>query len=119
MTVTSGSCNDGLLNSCTIQWGATPSSLSALRLGTNSYLSTTTFTDAQTGDLYYYYMGCFATVIRISRVFPTSVFGSPFLDSVVYYWSVGLPGNTCVPFSLTNGQIYSGGDPACDVTITG
>lgn len=118
MTVTGGSCNNGLLNDCTIQYGPTPSSLSGLRLGVNCYLSTTTFTDSQTGDSYYYYLGCFGAVMRISRVFPTSVFGSPFLDSVIYYWSVGLSGNTCVPFLLSNGQIYSGGDPACSVTIS-
>ncbi len=59
--------------------------------------------------------------MRISRVFPTSVFapdGGPFLDSTVYYWPVGSPGNTCNPFLLSNGIIYAGGDPSCLVVIS-
>ncbi len=125
MTVSNGSCNNGLLNSVGIQYGPTPPSLIPLRLGSNCYLSTDMFVDSQTGDSYYYYFGCFGAIMRISRVFPTSVFGSPFLDSVIYYWSVGLTGNRCgslgsgQSFLLSNGQIYSGGDPSCVVTIEG
>ncbi len=119
LTMTVSSCTDGRFNNCTIQWGPTPSSLGPLNLGANSYLSTTTFEDPQTGDEFHYFLSCFASNIRLSRVFPTSVFGSPFLDSIIYFWSIGLPGNTCTPFSLTNGTVFAGGDPACVVEITG
>ena len=119
LTMTVATCTDARFNACTIQWGATPSSLSALSLGAECYLSTTTFNDPQTGDAYYYHLSCFASVVRLGRVFPTSAFGSPFLDPVIFYWSIGFPGNTCSPFSLTNGTVFAGGDPNCDVDITG
>lgn len=120
LTMTVASCTDGRFNPCTIEYGPTPSSLSALQLGANCYLSTTSFADPQTGDHFYYFLSCFASVVRLSRVFPTSIFGSPFLDSIIYYWSLGFPGNTCTPtFALTNGTVFAGGDPACVVQITG
>ena len=118
MNVSREGCGDGLMHSCTIAYGPTPAALAALRLGSSCYLSTQTFADSQTGDQFYYYLGCYSSILRISRAFPTSIFGSPFLDSVVYYWSIGLPGNTCSPFLLSNGQIFPGGDPTCLVTIT-
>jgi hypothetical protein len=118
MSVSRQGCSDGLLNSCTISYRPTPASLASLHLGDSCYLSTELFTDTQTGDQFYYFLGCFASIFRVSRVFPSSVFGSPFLDSVIYYWSVGLAGNTCQPFLLSNGQIYFGGDPSCLVTIS-
>lgn len=117
MTVSTEGCSNGLFNSCTISYQTTPSSLTSLRLGTSCYLSNETFNDTQTGDLYHYYLACFTNIIRISRVFPTSVYGSPFLDSVIYFWTLGLPGNTCSPFSLTNGSVFAGGDASCAVTI--
>lgn len=119
MTVSGTVCANGLLNSCTITYRTTPTELGPLHLGTSAYLSTATFADPQTGDLFYYYLGCFSSIIRISRVFPYSIYGSPFLDSVIYFWTIGLPGNTCSPFLLSNGQIFFGGDPSCTVTISG
>jgi len=119
MTVTGSVCANGLLNDCTITYRTTPSELGPLHLGTSAYLSTDMFPDPQTGDMFYYYLGCFSSIIRISRVFPYSIYGSPFLDSVVYFWTIGLPGNTCSPFLLSNGQIFFGGDPSCTVTISG
>ena len=120
MTVSSG-CGEGLLFACSFQWGLTPAELGPLNLGAYSYLSTTTFTDPQTGDEFYYYLSCFSTIFRITRVFPSSIFagGGPFYDAVVFYWTIGITGNTCSPFALTNGAIYFGGDPSCDVEITG
>lgn len=118
MTV-GGSCSDGRFYDCTIQYGPTPAPLAGLQLGANCYLSTTTFPDPQTGDLFYYYLSCFSSVVRLSRVFPTSIYGSPFLDFVIYFWTLGYPGNTCDPFLLSNGAVFAGGDPACAVVISG
>lgn len=107
LKVISGGCS--LFDDCTLEWGPTPSGLAPLSLGTNSYLSTATFTDDQTGDSYYWFLSCFSSIVRISRVFETSIFGSPFLDSVAYFWTFGFSGNTCNPFSLTNGTDFAGG----------
>jgi hypothetical protein len=117
MTVTPSGCSDTLLNDCDLVYGPTPSGLSSLGLGANCYLSSTTFPDAQTGDDFYYYLSCFSNIFRISRVFEFSIYGSPFLGPVAYHWYVGLPGNTCHPFALTNGEIFLGGDPSCIVEI--
>ena len=111
-----GPCTDGRWFDCTIQYGATPPSLLSL-LPANSYLSTATFPDPGTGDLFDYYVGCFSSNIRIDRVFPTSSFGSPFLDPGIYLWAFGFPGNTCSPFLLSNGTLI-GGIPDCTVTIS-
>lgn len=111
-----GAC--GVFNDCTILYGPTPAGLTPLSLGTNSYLSTDEFADPQTGDMFRYYLSCFGSIIRLSRVFETSIYGSPFLDSVLYTWTIGISGNTCSPFALTNGSIFFGGDPTCDVEIT-
>lgn len=109
----------GTFEDCTYQYGATPSGLSSLHLGANAYLSTALFTEPSSGDQFYYYLGCFSTIIRISRVFPSSIWasGSPFLDSVLYFWAVGVTGNTCTPFNMSNGTIYFGGNPATTVTL--
>jgi len=118
MTVT-GTCSSGLFFDCTIEYQATPPELGPLQLGGNCYLSNESFPDLQTGDLFRYFLSCFSSIVRISRVFPTSIFGSPFLDSVVYFWTLGFPGNTCNPFALTIGADFAGGNPLCQVTITG
>lgn len=115
--MTVATCTDGRFHDCTIQYGPTPSGLGALQLGANCYLSTTSFPDPQTGDLFYYYLSCFSGIVRISRVFPTSIYGSPFLDSTIYFWAFGFPGNTCSPFYLSNGSVFAGGDPNCLVII--
>lgn len=119
MTVSTEGCSNGLFHACTITYQPTPAELAPLRLGTYCYLSEEFFTDAQTGDQFRYYLACFTSIIRISRVFPVSVYGSPFLDSVIYFWTAGLPGNTCTPFSMTNGSVFVGGDASCTVTLTG
>lgn len=118
MTV-AGACTDGRFYNTTITYKPVPAGLGALQLGANAYLSDSSFPDPQTGDVFYYFLSCFANVVRISRVFETSIYGSPFLDSVIYFWTLGFPGNTCSPFSLTNGTVFAGGDPNCDVDITG
>jgi len=108
----------GTFEDCTYLYGATPTAL-VVYLGTNSYLSTAIFTEPSTGDQFRFYLGCFGSLIRISRVFESSVWtgGSPYLDSVLYFWTVGLSGNTCSPFLMSNGTIYFGGPPTTTVTL--
>jgi hypothetical protein len=119
LTVDPENCGAGLLNSCTIQYGPTPSSLNALQLGANCYLSTALFPDPPTGDEFYYYFSCFSTFMRLSQAFPVSVFGSPWLSSAIFTWKLGDPGNTCSPFLLTDGTLTAAGGSTCDVTLSG
>jgi hypothetical protein len=46
------------------------------------------------------------------------VYGSPYRDTIRYRWLAGYAGNTCSPFLLSNGQIFSGGDASGVVTIS-
>lgn len=107
MTVTGDTY--GLFNDCTIAYGLTPTGLLPLGLGTSSWLSTDSFPDPQTGDEYRWYLSCFSTLYRISRVYESSIYGSPFLGPVFFHWMIGLPGNTCSPFLLSSGEIFLGG----------
>ena len=111
--------NNHILQSATLVYGSTPSALAALGIGQSAYLSTTTFTDFSTGDQFWYFLSCYLGYYILSRVYATSLYGSPYHDMIRYRWPISAAPNTCVPFSLTNGQIFSGGDPTCVVTITG
>ena len=109
--------NGGMFQNCTLQYGATPASYNGLAIGAQSYLSTASFAD-QFGNKFQYYFYCQRNQFFLSRVYVNSVFGSPFQDSVRYLWTMTSAGNTCSPFLLGNGQIYSGGDASCIVTIS-
>lgn len=117
MTV-SGTCNTDYFNDCTIEYGATPPAL-VTALGANGYFSTTTFTDSGSGDLFFINLACFSSVIYIRRVFESaSAFGgAPYVDSTLFTWAIGIPGNACSPFLLSAGDDGSG-SPPCAVTIS-
>lgn len=117
--------NLGIFQNATLVYGPTPPEYNALALGTSCYLSTESYPDDSTGDLFRYYFGCYNGYYGITRVYAVSFYGSPYLDVVRYRWLVGLPGNTCgdpgatppVPFGLANGRIFVGGDATCIVTV--
>jgi hypothetical protein len=109
-------CDPGTFQPCTLLWQTTPTAFSGLGLGSSCYLSTTTFTDPYTGTDFYYVLGCTAVFYSLSRIY---VGPPPYHDSTIYAWSVGLTGNTCTPFLLSNGFGYSGINPACLVVISG
>ena len=117
-TSNGGMFQDGV----SIVYGPTPSGYAGLGLGANSYLSTASFLD-QYGDSFRYYFYCQANQFFLSRVYLHSTFnaGGNFEDGVRYTWTMTSYGNTCSAGSLTlgNGQIYSGGDASCIVTISG
>lgn len=98
---------------------AVPSGLAALGLGANAYLSDSTFPDGLTGDTFRYYFHCAGSSYLLTRIYEYSSYGSPYRDLTRYSWLVGMPGNACSPFALTNGRIYAGGDPSCVVEVTG
>ena len=118
MTSSKPSSNNQIFQNATITYRATPASLSALKLGSQSYLSTTQFTDTSTNNLFWYYFGCYQGFYIITRVYAVSAFGSPYRDQVRYRWLGGTIGNTCSPFRMTRGTIFSGGDSTCVVTVT-
>lgn len=111
----------GFLEDATIVYGPTPAPLAPLLLGTNSYLSSSTYADAWTGEDFRFYLSCFGSVVRLSRVFESTILtgGGPFLDSVIYFWTIGFTGNTCTPFSLTNGSIFAGGSLSTTAILDG
>jgi hypothetical protein len=119
MTSSNPNSNNHILQNATLVYGPTPSNLLPLAIGQSSYLSTTTFTDFSTGDQFWYYLSCYLGYYVLTRVYATSLYGSPYRDATRYRWPIGFPGNSCTPFLLANGQIFSGGDPSCAVTISG
>jgi hypothetical protein len=119
MTSSKPTSNNQIFQNATLVYGVPPSSLSALNLGANCYLSTAQFRDNSTNDVFWYYFGCYQGFYIITRVYATSVYSSPYRDHTRYRWLAGTRGNTCTPLALTRGTIYSGGDASCIVTITG
>ncbi len=149
MTVTQPpGANSGLFNSDTLSWQAVPPAYYGLALGSgggdsgNCYIGAGTWTDTSTSDSFQYLFRCFSGFYVLTRVFAVSIFGSPYEDTIRYKWFCGFPGNTCgneevgpgtsggptgacgtqagySSFAMTNGTIYSGGDPSSVVAITG
>jgi hypothetical protein len=118
MTSSKPSSNNQIFQSAVLQYGPTPSALLPVVLTSSSYLSTATFSDPILNVPFFYFLTCTINSYVLTRVYPSSPFGSPFRDSVRYKWVPGFPGNTCAPFLMTNGQIFLGGDPSCVVTLS-
>jgi hypothetical protein len=120
MTSADPSCNYNMFQSCTIQYGPTPSGFLSTGIGDNSFLSTEGFPDPiADGALFYYYLTCQYNTFTLSRIYLVSPYGSPYRDGVLYTWIIGGSGNTCAPFHLDNGQAFAGSDASCSVTIDG
>ena len=118
MTVVHPEANVGIFQNATLAYTTLPAELAPLGIGTKSFISTTTFLDLITFDHFYYRFFCATGFFCLGRVYATSLYGSPFSDTIRYRWLAGQPGNTCVPFLLTNGQIYRGGDATTVVSIS-
>lgn len=118
MTSFNPACNFGMFQSCTIQYGPTPSGFLGAGLGANSFLSVQSFPDVIGGGaLFRYLLTCQFNQFNLSRVYLESPFGSPFRDGLLYTWLLGSSGNTCTPFALTNGVPFAGSDTTCNVAI--
>jgi len=109
--------NGGILRSATIEYQDVPVALQPLVLNDRGYLSTTQFRDTLTDYMFWYYLSCFQNYYLLTRLFANYIYGTPYRDIVRYSWQIGITGNTCSPFALTNGTIFVGGDPICVVTI--
>ena len=118
MTSNDPTCNYRMFQSCTIQYGPTPSGYANLNLPANTFLSVQSFPDPLSGGaIFRYYLTCLYNMFSLSRVYLTSPFGSPFRDGVLYSWILGGYGNNCSPFQLDNGSAYPGSDASCGVKI--
>jgi hypothetical protein len=118
MTSFNPSCNYGMFQSCTLQYGPIPSVFAPLDLGSEAFISIESFPDIIAGGaLFQYYLSCQYNVFSLTRIYPTSPYGSPYIDGVLYTWYVGSYGNTCSPFYLSNGTAYQGTGGICSVSI--
>lgn len=113
-TVTGGSCDGGILQNCTLVYGPTPAVYAPLALGANSVISVEEFTDGF--GTYQYLLTCSVNDYALTRIYKSGFFGV-FRDIVRYTWNVTGSGNSCSPFLLANGTIYSGGPGGCNGRI--
>ncbi len=118
MTSVEPSCMNGILVSDSLQFGATPDVFTPLHLGSSCYLGVGVHTDPDSLDQFRYHFACQPGFYTLSRVFEVSIYGSPYRDIVRYSWPMPLPGNSCLPFLLTNGFVFRGGDATCKVIIS-
>ncbi len=118
MTSFSTTCNYGMFQSGTIQYGPTPAGYLDLDIGVNSFLGVESFPDVTAnGAMFQYLLTCLNNQFNLSRVYLESPYGSPYRDGLLYTWLVGGYGNTCKPFHLDDGLAYAGSDQSCFVTI--
>ena len=119
MTVSKPLSNYQIFHNCTLQYNSpVPSDYTKLSLGSFAWLSTATFTDQFSTNPFRYYFGCYQGYYALSRVYAKTNAGPAYVDSIRYRWLAGFFGNTCTPFYLQSGSIFSGGDASCVVTIS-
>jgi hypothetical protein len=109
--------NGGMFQNCTLQWGPTDPYFANLALGPNTFMSRESFIDS-INQTFWYYFNCTSSNFTLTRLYKSSLFGSPYRDSVRFTWPIGSAGNTCVPFLLTTGTVYQGGDTRSQITVT-
>ena len=119
MSVSKPTSNYGIFQNCSLQlFNPVPSQFTMLSLGTFAFLSTTSFTDQFSTNPFWYYFSCYQGYYALSRVYAKTNSGPAYVDSIRYRWLAGFFGNTCSPFLLSSGSIFSGGDASCVVTIS-
>jgi hypothetical protein len=119
MSVSKPLSNYQIFHNCTLQYySPVASDYAKLALGSFAWLSTETFTDQFSTNPFRYYFSCYQGYYALSRVYAKTNAGPAYVDSIRYRWLAGFFGNTCAPFLLTSGSIFSGGDASCIVTIS-
>ena len=118
MTTNNPALNNGIFQNCTLTYQTTPTSVLPVVYTSSAYLSSLLH-DSLLGADFYYLLTCYVGVYVLTRVYPTTIFGSPYRDTYRYTWVSSYPGNSCSPFELINGQIFSGGNTTQTVSITG
>lgn len=86
-----------------LQYGPKPAALAFYNADPNGYYSTAPHTTSDGNFKVWYWFGCSAGLYFLQFLYdPTSPNGYP-ERGLIMSWLVGLSGNTCTPFSLTNG----------------
>ena len=106
-----------MFQSCTIRYQATPSWAANLGLGSMIFLSDQSFNDPIANASFYYYLTCQFNQFNLTRLYPTSPYGSPYRDALLYSWLLGGYANMCSPFHLDGGKPFPGSDQTCSVMI--
>ena len=117
LSVTPGIYCEGVFQACTLQWGPKPAEFNNLPIEAMCFLSVELFYNSLAQAYYRWHLSCNSSSFGIRRVFYPTDDGGPFLDGTFFSWSVGVPGNACSPFLLSNGGIFPGGDPRCTLII--
>ena len=112
-------CNYKMFQSCSIQYGPPPPAMIAQNFTSNVFTSSAMFLDPISKSDFFYYFWCQYNQFFLTRIYPTSPFGSPYRDAILYSWVVGGYGNSCQPFRLENGSPYLGSDTSCAVSMIG
>ena len=112
-------CNYRMFQSCTLQYGPPPPAMVAQNFTSNVFTSTSLFDDPISKSSFFYYFWCQYNQYFLTRIFPSSPYGSPYRDAILYSWVVGGYANTCQPFRLENGTPFPGSDVSCQVSIIG
>lgn len=111
-------CMNGMFASDILRFVKTPDAFDSLVLGSFCFLSDGFHVDSDSMDLFRYHFACQPGFYTLSRVYETSVYGSPYYDIVRYSWPLPWPENSCSPFLLTTGFIFQGGNANCRVLIS-
>jgi hypothetical protein len=114
ITQTSNDINSKYL-SCTYIWGSNPSGAPNT---STQYYSQESFYDSVSNDLFYYTMFCTTLgYVMLARWFPngTQVYSG---EGTIYQWLMGVPQNTCSPFSCTLGTTQGGIPPPSPQFLT-
>lgn len=103
-------CDGGTFYSDTLVWQPRPAAYASLGTLDPGYYGTGTFLDGA-GSSFQFFFTCSHGDFTLGRLYP----GPPaILDSVRWSWPIGVPGNSCSPFSLTVGTAADGAP--CGVT---
>ena len=96
-----------------------PADLARYSSDPTGYYSTSTFMSSNGYLKFRYWFGCIQGVYFVQGLMtPDSPIGFPG-QFLIMTWLVGLPGNSCEPFSLTRGATNSTTYQALGITITG
>lgn len=101
----------------TLRWQDTPPEWVAIGYPSKVVLSDETFVDPDRNEEYRYYFLCEPGAYTLRRIYPVSIFGSPFLDVVRASWPFSKPGNSCSPFFLGGGTVFDSPSLECGMTV--
>jgi hypothetical protein len=109
----------GFYQACGIAYGPVPVAFAGADIGVTGWYSTSTMTQSLTGGQFIYYLTCSSNQILLNLVSVPNEDGSIDFFETQFSWLIGADGNTCSPFSMTNGVPLDGTLAANFMTISG